>query len=162
VSGAVWISLGATFAVIATLVLVYQTVGVTLDRWNSTLLRYFLPVRVGWVTTLMLHINGLLASRWLVAALRLGTIATLVGFRRWRHLFTFGGSVIAVVVVVYELTIYLAAGRPLSISIIGPWSGFSTPSRPVAALAVTFVGMVYSLLPHGRPRSIGKWSLGPY
>jgi tRNA A-37 threonylcarbamoyl transferase component Bud32 len=160
VSGAVWISLGATFAVIATLVLVYQTVGVTLDRWNSTLLRYFLPVRVSWVTTLMLQINALLASRWLAAALRLGTIATLVGFRRWRHLFTFGGSVIAVVVVVYELTIYLAAGRPLSVSIIGPWSGFSTPSRPVAALAVTLVGVVYSLLPHGRPRSIGKWVVG--
>jgi membrane-associated phospholipid phosphatase len=30
----------------------------------------------------------------------------------------------------------------------------------VAALAVTLVGMVYALLPSGRPRSRGKWAVG--
>src|SRR5207247_222778 len=44
--------------------------------------------------------------------------------------------------------------------IIGTWQGYSFPSGPVAALAVTLVGMTYALLPHGRLRSRGKWAAG--
>jgi tRNA A-37 threonylcarbamoyl transferase component Bud32 len=36
----------------------------------------------------------------------------------------------------------------------------SFPSPPVAAVAVTLVGMAYALLPPGQPRSRGKWSAG--
>jgi hypothetical protein len=50
--------------------------------------------------------------------------------------------------------------RPLGVTIIGPWDGFSFPSPSVAALAVTLVGMAYALLPPGRPRSRGKWAVG--
>jgi tRNA A-37 threonylcarbamoyl transferase component Bud32 len=160
VSGAVWITLTGTFVAITSLILAYQTLGAVLDRWNSALLRLFIPLRADSVTTLMLDINKVLASRWSVAVLRFGTIAALIGFRRWRHLFTYLVTVIVAVVVSYELSIFLAADRPLSITIVGPWNGFSTPSRPVVALAVTVVGMVYSLLPQGRQRSLGKWAAG--
>jgi tRNA A-37 threonylcarbamoyl transferase component Bud32 len=160
VSGAVWITLTVTFVAIAGLVLAYQTLGAALDRWNSILLRAFVPLRSGPMTTVMLDVNNFLGSRWSVAILRLGTIAVLIGSRRWRHLFTFIAAVIAAVLVSYELAIFLAAARPLNITILGPWNGFSTPSRPVVALAVTVVGMVYSLLPHGRSRSLGKWATG--
>jgi tRNA A-37 threonylcarbamoyl transferase component Bud32 len=160
VSGAVWITLTATFVAIAGLVLAYQTLGAVLDRWNSALLRLFIPLRTDPLSTLMLDINKVLASRWSVAILRLGTVAALISFRRWRHLFTYLVTVIVAVVVSYELSIFLAAARPLSIAIVGPWSGFSTPSRPVVALSVTVVGLAYSLLPQGQPRSLGKWAAG--
>jgi hypothetical protein len=46
------------------------------------------------------------------------------------------------------------------VRVISGWEGFSFPGPPVAALAVTLVGMVDALLPSGRPRSRGKWAVG--
>jgi tRNA A-37 threonylcarbamoyl transferase component Bud32 len=34
------------------------------------------------------------------------------------------------------------------------------PSRPLAGLAVSLVGLAYALLPHGRPRDGAKWAIG--
>ena len=31
------------------------------------------------------------------------------------------------------------------------------PSRPLAALAISLMGVLYTVLPHGRPRDLGKW-----
>jgi len=90
----------------------------------------------------------------------LGTIAALVGLRRWRHLVIFLGCVVAVELAAFQLAIFQARVRPIGVTIIGPWDGFSFPSLPLAALAVTLVGMVYALLPPGRPRSRGKWAVG--
>jgi hypothetical protein len=90
----------------------------------------------------------------------LGTIIALVGLRRWRHLAIFLGCVVAVALSASQLAIFQARVRPLGVTIIGSWDGFSFPSLPVAALAVTLVGMVYALLPSGRPRSRGKWVVG--
>jgi hypothetical protein len=104
---------------------------------------------------LLVGVNTVLASRWTVRILRLGTLVALVGVRRWRHLFVFLGSVIAVELVAYQLSLLLARPRPVGIKIIGSWAGFSMPSYPVAALAVTLVGMAYALLPAGRGRGGG-------
>src|SRR5437763_306923 len=50
-----------------------------------------------------------------------------------------------------------ASGRFwFGVAILGPWTGFSMPSRPLAGLAVSIVGALYALLPHGRPRDLGK------
>ena len=67
---------------------------------------------------------------------------------------------VAVGLAAFQLAIFQARVRPLGVTIIGPWDGFSFPSPSVAALAVTLVGMVYALLPPGRPRSQGKWAVG--
>src|SRR5437763_602519 len=40
----------------------------------------------------------------------------------------------------------------------GGGQGFSVPSPPTAALAVTLVGICYALLPHGRRRTFGIWT----
>jgi tRNA A-37 threonylcarbamoyl transferase component Bud32/membrane-associated phospholipid phosphatase len=145
---------------IVVLVLVYRTLGGSFDRANAAFLRHFVSLRAGWLTTLMLGINRGLSARWTKRILRLGTMVALVRFRRWRHLFTFLGSIIVVEVAAYQLSILVASPRPLGVRIIGSWSGFSFPSPPVAALAVTLVGMIYSLLPAGRLRSSGKWVAG--
>ena len=48
--------------------------------------------------------------------------------------------------------------RPAGIQILGPWQGYSQPSRPVAALALALVGVLYTLVPAGRWRNRGKWA----
>jgi tRNA A-37 threonylcarbamoyl transferase component Bud32 len=42
--------------------------------------------------------------------------------------------------------------------ILGPWRGYSQPSRPVATLALALVGVLYMLVPAGRWRNRGKWA----
>jgi tRNA A-37 threonylcarbamoyl transferase component Bud32 len=160
VSGWVWVALVGSFIAIIALAVAFQSLGSEFERWEVAVLRRVADARTGWLTTLMLGINTVLASRWTIRILRLGTLVALVGWRRWRHLLTFLGSVVVVELAVYQLSIFQARPRPIGVRIIGSWEGLSFPSPPVAALAVTLVGMVYSLLPPGRVRSRGKWAAG--
>jgi tRNA A-37 threonylcarbamoyl transferase component Bud32 len=160
-SGKVWVALAATLIAILALVIVSgKTIGFGFDRWNSHVLQRFASIRTDWRTPVMLRVHSVLSSPWTVGILRLATIVALLAFRRWRHLLVFIVSVIAVEAIAYELSIFFASPRPDGVLIMGSWSGPSFPSLPVAALAVTLVGIVYSLLPPGRPRSIGKWVTG--
>jgi tRNA A-37 threonylcarbamoyl transferase component Bud32 len=160
VSGRVWIVLAVLVIAIVALALAARGVGFSFDRWNAAQLRGVVSIRTGWLTALMAGINTVLASRWTIGVLRLGTLVALVGLRRWRHLLTFLGSVVVVDLATYQASLLIASPRPLGVRIIGSWEGFSTPSGPMAALAVTLVGMAYSLLPAGRLRSWGKWAAG--
>jgi hypothetical protein len=140
----------------------HESLSTQFDRWNAALLRQLVAVRTGWLTALMLGVNAALASRWTVRILRLRTLAALVGLRRWRHLLTFLGSVIAVELAAFQLSILIASPRPLDVRIIGNWEGHSSPSTPVAALAVTLVGMAYALLPRaGRDPGPSGWPAQP-
>ena len=56
----------------------------------------------------------------------------------------------------YQLTLLTARPRPHGVRIIGPWEGLSFPSAPVAALAVTLVGMIYALLPPETCERLGE------
>ena len=47
--------------------------------------------------------------------------------------------------------------RPYEVEVLGPWAGFSMPSLPMTVLSAFLVSTVYSLVPAGRPRTIGKW-----
>jgi tRNA A-37 threonylcarbamoyl transferase component Bud32/uncharacterized membrane protein len=160
VSGRVWATMAAILVAIVGLVLASQALASGFDRWNAAVLRGVVSIRAGWLTTLMVGVNAVLASRWTVGLLRLGTLAALVGLRRWRHLGVFLGSVVVVELSASQLALLVASPRPMDVKIIGSWQGFSFPSPPVAALAVTLVGMTYALLPPGRPRSWGKWATG--
>jgi tRNA A-37 threonylcarbamoyl transferase component Bud32/membrane-associated phospholipid phosphatase len=160
VSGRVWIALAASLPAVVGVLLAYGALGVAFDRWDSALLRQVAVLRTDWLTTLMVAVNTVLVSRWTMGILRLSTIVALVGLRRWRHLAIFLGCVVAVALAASQLAIFQARVRPLGVTIIGPWDGFSFPAPQVAALAVTLVGMVYALLPQGRPRSQGKWAVG--
>jgi tRNA A-37 threonylcarbamoyl transferase component Bud32/membrane-associated phospholipid phosphatase len=156
----VWIALAASLPVVVGVLLAYGALGVAFDRWDSAILRQLAVLRTGWLTTLMVAVNAVVVSRWTIGLLRLGTLAALVGVRRWRHLVIFLGCVVAVGLAAAQLAIVQARVRPLGVTIIGRWDGFSFPSPSMAALAVTLVGMVYALLPPGRPRSRGKWIVG--
>ena len=160
VSGRVWITLTASLVAIIGLVLASQALASGFDRWNAAVLRGIVSIRTGWLTTLMVGVNTVLTSPWTIRVLRLGTLVALVGLRRWRHLGVFLGSVVVVELSAYQLALLVASPRPMDVRVIGSWEGFSFPSPPVAALAVTLVGMAYALLPPGQPRSWGKWAAG--
>jgi tRNA A-37 threonylcarbamoyl transferase component Bud32 len=157
-SGRVWIALSAAGLAVVGGIFAYGALGVAFDRWDSAVLRQVASVRVGWLTTLLVGLNAALVSRWTVGVLRLGTMAALVGLRRWRHLLIFLGSIVAVELAAAQLAIFQGRPRPFGVAIIGSWEGFSFPAPRVAALAVTLVGMAYAMLPPGRPRSRGKWA----
>src|SRR5215472_2784479 len=159
VSGRVWIALAVSVLVVASVILAFGALGAGFDRLDSTMLRGVAAIRTRWLTTVMADINTVLTSRWTIRILRLGTVAALAGLRRWRHLFTFLGSVIVVGLAAYRLVVFQGPVRPFGVTIVGSWNGFWFP-HPVAALAVTLVGMAYALLPPGRPRSRGKWAAG--
>ena len=159
-SGRIWVGLVAYVAVLLILVLFFfQPLTNTFDRFDAFRLRSIARLRTDWLTDWMLFVNGL-GSRWTIRVLRWGTIAVLIGFRRWRHLFIFLGSILFVELVTYQLSILIGRHRPLGVQIIGDWEGFAMPSRPVAGLTVTLIGMVYALVVPGRPRSIAKWVAG--
>jgi tRNA A-37 threonylcarbamoyl transferase component Bud32/membrane-associated phospholipid phosphatase len=160
VSGKLWVGFAAISFAIAVLVVAYASLGHRFDRWNSLFLQRLIALRAGWLNHAMVQVDAVLSSRWTVGVLRLGTMVALVLLRRWRHLLVFLASVVIVEALAYQLSIFVASPRPDGVRIIGSWEGPSFPSPPVAALSVTLVGIVYSLLPPGRPRSRGKWVVG--
>jgi membrane-associated phospholipid phosphatase/tRNA A-37 threonylcarbamoyl transferase component Bud32 len=129
------------------------------ERVDTAVLRWFASWRTNLVTDFMETI-ALLTSRWVIRILRWATIATLVVVRRWRHLVVFLGALIVEGGVTYLLTLAMHRPRPLDVVTLGAWQGFSMPSRALAALAVTLVGLTYSLIPHGRYRDAAKWAIG--
>jgi len=83
---------------------------------------------------------------WLLIATRWGTAIALIVWKRWRHLAVLVGSV--AVVTVLARFFPTAGTQP------------STPRHPAyaaASLAVTVMGVVYGLVPPGRPRRIAFW-----
>ena len=79
----------------------------------------------------------------------------LVAFKRWRHLFVFVGTVLMVTWLIAQLQLVTARPRPLGVTIIGSWQGFSFPSATVATAAITGLGVIYTLLEPGRARRTG-------
>ena len=102
-------------------------------------------------------IVALLTSRWVIRSLRWGTIAALLVAKRWRHLLVFVGALFVEGASSYLLAQFLGRPRPYDAWIVGPWQGYSMPSIPMSGLAVTLVGLSYSLIPHGKARDRAKW-----
>lgn len=113
-------------------------------------------LRVDWLTDVMLALHAL-GSTWLIRPLRWLTIAVLVAFRRWRAL-----AVLLLTLWLFEAVLSMVAWgfqrpRPVGVEILGAWKGFAHPSLPVAGLTITLVAMLYTLVPRGRGRNLGKW-----
>ena len=47
--------------------------------------------------------------------------------------------------------------RPYEVELIGRWAGYSMPSLPITVLTAFLVSTLYSLVPAGRHRTLGKW-----
>ena len=94
-------------------------------------------------------------SAAVVGVVRWGILVALLVLRRFRHLVVFVGSFLAVLLAVRLATV--DRPRPFGVELRGSWAGWAMPSRPVAIFAATLVGVLYTLVPEGRWRQLGKW-----
>jgi hypothetical protein len=83
-------------------------------------------------------------------------LASMLVFRRWRHLFTFLASVLVLEVFGLLLIEAYSRPRPFDVTTIGRWTGYSLPSAACAVVGFTVIGVLYSVVVPGRPRTIAK------
>jgi membrane-associated phospholipid phosphatase len=157
-SGKFWLFMAAYLLATVIGVVLFEPMQRGFERWDAAILRAFASLRTEPLNDVMETI-ALLTSRWLIRALRWGTLAVLIVVRRWRHLVVFVGALIAEGIITYALMLGINRPRPLDVVTIGPWQGFSMPSRPMSGLAVSLIGILYCLIPHGRVRDAGKWAI---
>jgi hypothetical protein len=125
-----------------------HSLGVAVTVWDDAVVRWLAGLRFPGLTGLMEAIVASTGSVGMVQALRWATVIALLGLRRFRHLIVFMGSFLAVLLVVRLATV--DRPRPFGVELRGDWAGWAMPSRPVAILAATLVGILYTLVPVGR------------
>jgi membrane-associated phospholipid phosphatase/tRNA A-37 threonylcarbamoyl transferase component Bud32 len=123
--------------------------------FDLTLLDWVSQLRTLVLTDVMRGVHAL-GSLWTVRVLFWSTVAVLLLTRRFRHLLVFLGAVIGVIALSSLLAYLFMRPRPLGVETLGDWTGAAFPSRPVAVFTATVVGMLYSLVPQGRLRQLGK------
>jgi tRNA A-37 threonylcarbamoyl transferase component Bud32 len=131
------------------------SLGVAVTVWDDAVVRWLAGLRLPGLTGLMEAIVASTGSVGTVEVLRWATVIALLALRRFRHLLVFVGSFLAVLLVVRLATV--DRPRPFGVELRGSWAGWAMPSRPVAILAATLVGVLYTLIPVGRWRQLGKW-----
>ena len=155
VSGKLLLAVASLAILAVVLVLATDSAGPAVERFDSKLLSSIGSIRGALLTDIMRAVDALAAPVTLII-LRLGTLAVLVVYRRWRHLAVFVAAVIAVELLTYGLANYLGRPRPFGITYLAPFEGFSLPSRKAADVAVTLMSMTYALVPAGRGRDRAK------
>jgi membrane-associated phospholipid phosphatase len=125
------------------------------DHADAAVLRAVARMRVGWLMTLARGVDRV-ATGWTMFFVAISLLVFTIGFRRWRHLFTFLGSVIVLVVIGSSLIEAFKRPRPYDVTLAGRWQGFSLPSAAVAIVSFTVVGIIYMTVVPGRPRNIAK------
>src|SRR4051794_5477563 len=154
-SGKWW--LAASGLVVVVWVVVWATGSVHLfDVADTRILQAFERIRTPALTRVA-EVCGVLATATAIYVLWLSNLAVLLAVRRWRHLFVWVAVGLIVVQAGAGMAATLQRPRPYEVEIIGPWTGFSMPSLPVTVLATFLLNSVYSLIPAGRYRTIGKW-----
>jgi tRNA A-37 threonylcarbamoyl transferase component Bud32/membrane-associated phospholipid phosphatase len=124
-------------------------------RFDLALLGRVVRLRTTALTDVM-EILHALGSVWTVRVLFWSTVLVLLVVRRFRHLFVFLGATLLVIGASTVMSYVFLRPRPLGVDIIGDWTMFADPSRPVAVVTAILVGMLYALVPQGRVRQLGK------
>jgi membrane-associated phospholipid phosphatase/tRNA A-37 threonylcarbamoyl transferase component Bud32 len=118
---------------------------------------------VGWLAGLVgpglvAPLRGLarVASWWVLWTLSYGLVLVLLVLRRWRHLIVW--------LVIAQLGSFLTFGlamvarrpRPFGVDLRSSWGGWAMPSVQVAFLTAGLMAVLYTLVPEGRWRNLGK------
>ncbi|MCJ7724902.1 MAG: phosphatase PAP2 family protein, partial [Acidimicrobiia bacterium] len=149
-SGKFW--LGAAFVVLIVWFSLFAWPATT-NWWTEQdlkVLNWLVELRNDVLTTISKAVH-VLGSAWFIRPLRWGVILTLVFFKRFRAMFGVLGSIALVAEMTNALAVMVARPRPL-VDMLGDWQGYSHPSRPVAALAVTLAIVGLALIPKCRWR----------
>ena len=150
-----WLALVGAIAVLSAALLRNPTILRFVDHVDAWWLRLLAEHRTAWLTTTARAIK-VAGSGWGVTVLALALVVALMVFRRWRHLFVFIASLWLMHQIGGAFYVWLRRPRPYDVTIIGGWGGFSIPSAPVAILTAVLVGITYTLVVAGRPRTYAK------
>jgi membrane-associated phospholipid phosphatase/tRNA A-37 threonylcarbamoyl transferase component Bud32 len=125
------------------------------DRVDAAVLRAVARARAEWVTPIARGIDRI-ATGWTLFAVAVALLIATIAFRRWRHLFTYIGSMLVLELLGVLLINAFQRPRPYDVTAIGRWQGFALPSATAAIVSFTVLGIVYMLVVPGRPRRIAK------
>jgi tRNA A-37 threonylcarbamoyl transferase component Bud32/membrane-associated phospholipid phosphatase len=153
-SGKLWLALAVLLAV-ALVWLSPQDQPQAATDAETAILRWFASLRTAWLTPPMRAV-ATLGTAWSVTILGGALVLALIVFKRWRHLATFLLYLTFLGLVGTGVSFLTKRPRPYGVTIIGDWIGFSLPSFPVAILAACLMGIAYSLVVPGRPRTLAK------
>jgi tRNA A-37 threonylcarbamoyl transferase component Bud32/membrane-associated phospholipid phosphatase len=137
-----------------------QDLGIQVNRMDLAILRFFESIRTETLTNLARDVDDIVTSEMTIRILRWSTIGALLLLRRFRHLLVYLGAMLGVGLVTTTAALAITRPRPFGIEILDPWLGASHPSRPLATLAVTLLGILYTLVVPGSPRDRLKWVVG--
>jgi membrane-associated phospholipid phosphatase len=155
VSGKGWLAALVVLVVWVVVTLVSPLARRCTDQVDALILRSFASVRTGWGTALARAIDRM-ATGWTLSVAAGLLLVAMVGFKRWRHLFTYLGSVLLLRFLGGLLVEAFNRPRPYDVTIIGRWRGFSLPSVTVGIVSYLVVGVIYAMVVPGRPRSTAK------
>jgi tRNA A-37 threonylcarbamoyl transferase component Bud32 len=96
-------------------------------------------------------------SWWTLIALQFGLLLALLVLRRWRHLIVWLVVWNVVMILVEILNAVARRPRPFGVDLRTSWGGWAMPSMEVTHLTLILVGVLYTLVPEGRWRNLGKW-----
>jgi tRNA A-37 threonylcarbamoyl transferase component Bud32 len=154
-TGRAWLIATILVLLVWVIALANRRTAVAILTADLALLRWVAQLRNPALTDAMQAVQGL-GSVLTVRVLFWSTVAALLVVRRFRHLFVFIGATLLVIATSTFMAYVFLRPRPLGIEILGDWTMFADPSRPVAVLAAVLVGMLYALVPQGRVRQLGK------
>jgi tRNA A-37 threonylcarbamoyl transferase component Bud32 len=128
------------------------------ESFGADLFRVIQDATPPWLVDLCQRVD-IIGSVAFVFVLRVATVAVAAFYSRWRHLVVFLAAMALTDWIVVRI---LAEERPIPAGVVAQTdrAPFFFPSRPVAALAVTLVGMAFVLVPAGRPRRTALWVSG--
>jgi membrane-associated phospholipid phosphatase len=125
------------------------------DHVDAAILRTIAGWRTSWLTTAARGVDRV-ATGWTMFFVAVILMLLTIVFRRWRHLFTFLGSVVVLAVIGSLLIDGYQRPRPYDVTIVGRWQGFSLPSATVAIFSFTVIGIIYMLAVPGHVRDVAK------
>jgi hypothetical protein len=157
-STAAWLFLALAVLATAFLVTLHSPALRVDDRFSTWVLRLLAGIRTPWLTDIAIGLKNA-GSGWGVTVIGFLAAALMMVFRRWRHLLVFLCSLFFLVIVGQWIYEALSRPRPFGVPIIASWGGYSAPSPPVAVLTIFLVGIVYSLVVPGRPRTYAKLAI---
>src|SRR5215203_1580643 len=98
-----------------------------------------------------------IGSWWMLYALYFGLVLVLLVLRRWRHLIIWWVVVQLGGFLTFVLTMVGRRPRPFGVEFRTSWGGWAMPSVQVAFLTAGLMTVLYTLVPEGRLRNLGKW-----
>ncbi|MDT5326709.1 MAG: hypothetical protein QOF25_3861, partial [Mycobacterium sp.] len=94
-----------------------------------------------------------------LAGLLWGVVIALLLLRRFRHLVVFFVAWTLTAQAYFAVESLVRRPRPFGVQLRGDWEGWALPSLRLGVLSAICVVILYTLVPEGRWRNLGKWAV---